>query len=496
MSVADFTKTLQSQVYKNWLNSLEKNIITSSAKALRDREQTAEKTSFYIAKSKIKEMYKTITGTDMDDLEAQLFFQELLSPLSEKGSRGSILGTTIKVGNENAVFFKNIGFGTISTKLSDLFNSYPAVEDAYKQAEQDYYDNEIKTLRNSPEYKKLSLKEKKKAEADIEKKAKERGTLGYYYNKGHVISVATNLIRQFRQELAKSDALAKQQQKILLDVLDRYIDKLVKDDLMTANLPNAVNQELYANYIKSSDVYLVEMQHRVTNIESGAASVAIIDELRKLFNFSSDKEFSDTITKSPLLANALATAKGSPSFVDLLVADLVSILSTGNKNPKTYKIPPVLIAKKSSKIAKSSNKSKVSEAKALRNKIQRSIQKKTDTIEKKLIVPSAYGLDLVSLINAALFEQIKKNMGTGNRPDILNFRTGRFARSVNVERISESRQGMITAFYSYMKNPYATFSQGGRQQFPRSRDPKLLISKSIREIAASLVSNRLRAVNV
>jgi len=65
-----------------------------------------------------------------------------------------------------------------------------------------------------------------------------------------------------------------------------------------------------------------------------------------------------------------------------------------------------------------------------------------------------------------------------------------------VERLSESRQGMITAFYSYMKNPYATFSAGGRQQTPKSRDPKLLIAGSIRDIAAAHVGNRLRAVNI
>jgi len=87
-------------------------------------------------------------------------------------------------------------------------------------------------------------------------------------------------------------------------------------------------------------------------------------------------------------------------------------------------------------------------------------------------------------------------MGTGSRRDILNLRTGRFAESVKVERLSESRQGMITAFYSYMRNPYATFSAGGRQESPKTRDPKLLIAKSIREIAAQAVTNRLRAVNV
>lgn len=105
-------------------------------------------------------------------------------------------------------------------------------------------------------------------------------------------------------------------------------------------------------------------------------------------------------------------------------------------------------------------------------------------------------ISLQTLLNLSLAEKIKQNMGTGGSRDVLNYRSGRFASSVKVERLSESRQGMITAFYSYMKNPYATFSEGGRQQFPRSRDPKTLIAKSIREIAQLLVTNRMRAVNV
>jgi hypothetical protein len=58
------------------------------------------------------------------------------------------------------------------------------------------------------------------------------------------------------------------------------------------------------------------------------------------------------------------------------------------------------------------------------------------------------------------------------------------------------RQGMITAYYNYMKNPYATFSEGGKQSKPTSRDPKLLIAKSIREVVAEKVAARLRAVVV
>ena len=101
---------------------------------------------------------------------------------------------------------------------------------------------------------------------------------------------------------------------------------------------------------------------------------------------------------------------------------------------------------------------------------------------------------LQRLLDANLVEKIKENMGDGSRRDILNLRSGRFAESAKVERLSESREGMITAFYTYMKNPYQTFEPGFRQGSPNSRSPRLLISKSIREIAATQVANRMRAV--
>lgn len=108
---------------------------------------------------------------------------------------------------------------------------------------------------------------------------------------------------------------------------------------------------------------------------------------------------------------------------------------------------------------------------------------------------------LLILLNSHIQDVVSANMqdpadfDRGSRK-LLTYRTGRFAESVKVERLSASRQGMITAFYSYMKNPYATFTAGGKQQMPRSRDPKALISKSIREIAAKYVAEQLRAVNV
>jgi hypothetical protein len=104
--------------------------------------------------------------------------------------------------------------------------------------------------------------------------------------------------------------------------------------------------------------------------------------------------------------------------------------------------------------------------------------------------------NLKDLINSQLQDVISANMGDGRSRNILNYRTGRFAGSAKVESLSISRQGMITAFYTYMKNPYATFSSGGKQSLPKSRDPKLLISKSIREIAQQMAVDKLRAVSL
>lgn len=113
----------------------------------------------------------------------------------------------------------------------------------------------------------------------------------------------------------------------------------------------------------------------------------------------------------------------------------------------------------------------------------------------KLKTPISAGItQLQQLLDASLVQQVKQNMGSGSRRDILNLRSGRFAESVEATRVSQSKQGAITVFYSYMKNPYATFSEGGRQQYPRSRDPKLLISRSIRELAVQQMITKLRTV--
>lgn len=203
------------------------------------------------------------------------------------------------------------------------------------------------------------------------------------------------------------------------------------------------------------------------------------------------KEFSSLGGKlATQISRSILIGRGSPSVIDYIKYSIINAIE--GKQVARYKQKTV-----TKNSVKSRTKAPVLSGLTKKSpNIARTAKSKSRVIKTNLVTPRATLVSLELLLQGNLVEQIKQNMGTGNRRDVLNLRTGRFAESVKVERLSESRAGMITAFYSYMKNPYATFSQGGRQQNPASRDPKLLIARSIREIAQQQVQNKLRAVNV
>jgi hypothetical protein len=202
------------------------------------------------------------------------------------------------------------------------------------------------------------------------------------------------------------------------------------------------------------------------------------------------KSLIDRILSAASLRRLVTGLKFSPTLTESLKEGLVSSLKTGNFKKSFAKSPKSTITVTKENIIKNNRPLATPKKIVLPKPKNKSI--------KRAAIPATRALtnlsDLLIKINANLRDQIKRNMGTGNRRDVLNYQTGRFASSVKVERLSESREGMITMFLTYMKYPYATFSQGGQQQNPKSRDPKLLIAKSVREVASNLVSNRLRAI--
>lgn len=178
----------------------------------------------------------------------------------------------------------------------------------------------------------------------------------------------------------------------------------------------------------------------------------------------------------------ITSVAGSNTILEDLEEHLINTIKGNNRRLKTHKSHTVKKPKviSTGKLSSTSNVVLIKKPKEIR-----SLDSNTISL-----------LQLQNLLNRYLFDAMAANMGDGDSRNVLNYRTGRLAASAKVERLTSSREGLITAFYSYQKNPYATFSAGGRQQYPKTRDPKLLISKSIRDIAAEYVTNQLRSVNI
>ena len=81
--------------------------------------------------------------------------------------------------------------------------------------------------------------------------------------------------------------------------------------------------------------------------------------------------------------------------------------------------------------------------------------------------------------------EVRRNMG---RPALIN-QTGRFSNSVKLTGLRQA-PASIVADYTYQLNPYETFENTGVRQWPTGYNPKPLISKSIRNLAAAFIDQK------
>lgn len=270
-------------------------------------------------------------------------------------------------------------------------------------------------------------------------------------------------------------------------------NKFAEIEKAVGNLELHVKQgiKLNTNYVASSGAFL-DLQFNfavsmTSTLNSTILSPQEVEAIKSIAGNITDELLESVIKKQITDSSMLSMStdlSASPTITEFIIDSVINTIkgkkTTSIKHSVNSTLDKNLIASNTTISKKSStNKLKVP------NKVK-------ITVKNNLSTPSMSNLQ--ALIQARLAEQVKRNMGTGYDKKVLNFRSGRLAESARVERISQSRAGMVSAFYSYMRNPYGTFSEGGKQQYPRSRDPKALISKSIREIGATMVGNRMRAV--
>jgi len=103
--------------------------------------------------------------------------------------------------------------------------------------------------------------------------------------------------------------------------------------------------------------------------------------------------------------------------------------------------------------------------------------------------PAINALQLLAYINSRLPGTVRSNM---DAPRLQN-RTGRFSESTRATDVKITNRGFPSIGYTYEKSPYQVFEMGvGKQPWATpDRDPRSLIDKSIREIAAQLFIGRM-----
>lgn len=480
MSIAEFSAAMRNRAIKQWFDlevsgggsaskaSQEKyraeniNTIVNATSDYRSAEQTAEKTAFIITKDTIHDLLVDFKGMEPGSLEIIEAVNKIFTKFKSKGGGVKVNRRVITVGKDlPAVYFSNISFDSITTLVNNILELDPA---------------------------QLSTK----------------------YEKGHVVGLNTELLRITAGRISGIDARAAagavEAKQVILRELEKVIEYYKRLDYESANIKPAQDVAVYASVNKTisrtgKTKYLVELQPKAANQISAKEVKATIGSIRKLFSPNNLTEAAmtklvDKIRESvsdPTFSNDLMNLKSSPSYLEMIAKHVADSIK-GDAKEQAFNVAPTNIG--------SQPVPKV-DLKELR-KVIAVEQAKVTKLKKKLssgpkankVLPGMTISNLTSLLQARLPDQIKLNMGTGNAKNILNYRTGRFAESASIERATISREGMVSVFYNYMRNPYGTFSDGGKQQYPRSRDPKLLISKSIREIGASLSFNRMRAILV
>lgn len=259
-----------------------------------------------------------------------------------------------------------------------------------------------------------------------------------------------------------------------------------------------IAKSLNANIDSESDALLKEVQKTLSEKGGFTFSIKKIDKESTIFlkvessalNRSRGAKSGDFSKKLRAQINKflaredLADLKGSDSFK---AQKRKNILKDTKKQFEN--IPGVTTSFEDTKIKQSSTKAetlrvKPKVSKQSNPKVQAKGTKPARGKRVKRDSASSM-LQLVQQLNAKLPEAITNNM----RAPRLQNRTGRFASSVKIVDVTQTRQGYKSFGYTYQTGPYQTF-EPGYAQGSVERDPRRLIDRSIREIAAEMALGR------
>ena len=233
----------------------------------------------------------------------------------------------------------------------------------------------------------------------------------------------------------------------------------------------------YQNVQKFEDVSRVTLEATSINRTKGAVEEATALEHQlwaQLKKLNEDESFAEMEGSDSMLQKIDKAVKNS------LVKEIA-----GNKSIKRINLEHRKI-----KVSKAKAKQRIKKPKitvgtiaAIKTnditKTRASFKKKGKNVRKRASA-AVMPLELIGLINKELPAAVEGNMGA---PSLTN-QTGRFASSVRATDMSMTPQGFPSIGYTYQREPYGVFEQDS------DYDPRKLIDRSMREIAAQFAIGR------
>ena len=254
--------------------------------------------------------------------------------------------------------------------------------------------------------------------------------------------------------------------------------KRAKKEVLESNL-DALGMDLDFVRDDKKNTHQIKVQSKVENRTTGFLSGDQKRELRQQLRRAIERLNDST---------PITGLKGSRSIEEveeLKINQRVLQEFAKKTNIKTSKIVKPKLEKRSAKLSGSKRKNKVVNGKIAAVAVPRAKMKQRKPASKG--IPGS-PLALIGLINKRLPDTVRKNMN----PPALENRTGRFVDSIKLTDITKTPQGFPRIGYTYAKNPYQVYEMGvGSAPWATpERDPRKLIDRSIREIAAQFAIGR------
>lgn len=317
---------------------------------------------------------------------------------------------------------------------------------------------------------------------------------------------------------AKAKKYKKSNKEDVSQVTANYLNKLsrqrvkAKDISAKHDIGHGDKGMSAAEYTMASRTRQASQKFDLTEKEEKMMQDVIIMEAKKLgikVNFTHDqvldskgnirKEWSVVLNFQDRTANS-RDAKLEAALKDNIRKRFEKIALNPNSTPLIPAISQTLmfnLKPRPGMIVKGSRKSKIAEKSKARYNKKHNYKEiaeygviKGQKIKKGLLnpprsqkSPSASARNLPSLLNKNLKQTVRDNMGA---PALEN-QTGNFAQSVEVLKVLiGSGKTLPSIQYTYQQDPYAVFETGARgdsRWASTDRDPRILIDRSLREVA-------------